>query len=74
MRSRTDRWGPECGRAPVRKLESSGKTLVFVYEAGPCGFGIHRWLKARGHECWVVAPSMTPKKPGERIKTDTRDA
>ena len=58
----------------VRKLVASGKTFVFVYEAGPCGFGIHRWLKAQGHECWVVSPSLTPKKPGERIKTDTRDA
>jgi transposase len=58
----------------VRKLVASGKTLVFVYEAGPCGFGIHRWLKVQGHECWVVSPSLTPKKPGERIKTDTRDA
>ena len=36
----------------VRKLEACGKTLVFVYETGPCGFGIHRWLKGRGHECW----------------------
>jgi transposase len=39
----------------VRKLESLGEPLVFVYEAGPCGFGIYRMLKARGHECWVVA-------------------
>jgi transposase len=58
----------------VRKLVASGRTLVFVYEAGQCGFGIDRWLKAQGHECWVVSPSLTPKKPGERIKTDTRDA
>ena len=58
----------------VRKLVASGKTLVFVYEAGPCGYGIYRWLQAQGHECWVVSPSLTPKKPGERIKTDTRDA
>ena len=57
----------------VRKPVACGKTLVFVYEAGPCGFGIHRWPKSRGHECWG-APSPTPKKPGERIKTDTRDA
>jgi transposase len=39
----------------VHKLVARGKTLVFVYEAGPCGFGINRWLKARGHECWVVS-------------------
>ena len=58
----------------VRKLAASGKTMIFIYEAGPCGFGIHRWLRAQGHECWVVSPSLTPKKPGERIKTDRRDA
>jgi transposase len=38
----------------VRKLESLGRVLVFVYEAGPCGFGIYRMLRARGHACWVV--------------------
>src|SRR5947209_18805384 len=43
----------------VRKLESSGRELVFVYEAGPCGFGIYRGLTARGHTCWVVAQSNT---------------
>ena len=58
----------------MRKLVARGKTLVVVYEAGPCGFSIHRWLKARGHECWAVSPSLMPKKPGERIKTDRRDA
>lgn len=45
----------------ARKLESTGKTLVFVYEAGPCGFGIYRLLKVKGHECWVVSPGMTPR-------------
>src|SRR5215468_3458014 len=57
----------------VRKLESSGRKLVFVYEAGPCGFGIYRGLKARGHECWVVSPSNTPRRVRDRIKTDRRD-
>jgi hypothetical protein len=33
---------------------------VFVYEAGPCGYGVYRGLIARGHACWVVAPSNTP--------------
>jgi len=60
------------GRA-VRKLESLGKRLVFVYEAGPCGFVIYRFLRARGHECWVVAPSMTPRQASDRVKTDRRD-
>lgn len=49
-------------------------TLQFVYEAGPCGFWIYRLLTSLGHLCYVVAPSMIPKKPGERIKTDKRDA
>ena len=60
------------GRA-VRKLESLGGALVFVYEAGPCGYGIYRMLKARGHECWVVSPSNTPRRVRDRIKTDRRD-
>src|SRR5438105_13214366 len=58
----------------VRKLESPGRSLLFVYEAGPCGFGIYRMLKARGHECWVVAPSNTPRRVRDRIKTDRRDS
>jgi transposase len=57
----------------VRKLESLGRQLVFVYEAGPCGFVIYRFLQARGHECWVVAPSMTPRQSADRVKTDRRD-
>ena len=58
----------------VRKLEALGRVLVFVYEAGPCGFGIYRALRARGHECWVVAPSNTPRRVRDRIKTDHRDS
>ena len=73
------RWGQIGGdRAAlakaVRKLESLGGELHFVYEAGPCGFWIERWVRARGHECWVVSPSAVPKKGGERIKTDRRDS
>jgi transposase len=48
--------------------------LRFGYEAGPCGYGIQRQLSAHGHECIVVAPSLIPKRPGDRIKTDRRDA
>jgi transposase len=58
----------------VRKLESLDRVLVFVYEAGPCGFGIYRALRARGHECWVVAPSNTPRRVRDRLKTDRRDS
>ena len=58
----------------ARKMESSGRRLVFVYEAGPCGFGIYRMLRGRGHECWVVSPGMTPRSNADRVKTDRRDA
>jgi len=47
--------------------------LRFVYEAGPCGFGIHRHLTTQGEECVVVNPSSMPKRSGDRIKTDRRD-
>jgi transposase len=48
--------------------------LDFCYEAGGCGYGIHRQLTALGHHCLVVAPSMITRKPGDRIKTDRRDS
>src|SRR5215470_403860 len=56
------------------KLARGGHELRFCYEAGPCGYGIQRQLSAAGHGCVVVAPSLIPRKPGERIKTDRRDA
>lgn len=58
----------------VRKLQSAGRELVFVYEAGPCGFVIYRNLTARGHICWVVSPSNTPRRVRDSIKTDRRDS
>ena len=58
----------------VRKLVSKGSTLRFVYEAGPCGYEIYRHLTGKGFSCKVVAPSKTPKKSGDRIKNDRRDA
>jgi transposase len=58
----------------VRKLASQGSTLRFVYEAGPCGYEIYRHLTRKGFGCKVVAPSKTPKKRGDRIKNDRRDA
>ena len=54
--------------------EFGGALLLFCYEAGPCGYGLYRQLLEAGHECQVVAPSLIPKKPGERVKTDRRDA
>jgi len=58
----------------VRKLQSNGSTLRFVYEAGPCGYDIYRSLTSQGFDCSVVAPSKIPRKSGDRIKTDRRDA
>ena len=58
----------------LRKLGGDGMKLRFCYEAGPCGYVIHRRLTARGHECVVVAPSLIPKRAGDRVKTDRRDA
>lgn len=51
-----------------------GEQLLFVYEAGPCGYGLYRQILTLGHACEVVAPSLIPRKPGERVKTDRRDA
>src|SRR6201993_3978871 len=58
----------------MRKLGGEGVRLRFCYEAGPCGYGIQRHLSAHGHECVVVAPSLIPKRAGDRVKTDRRDA
>jgi transposase len=58
----------------VRKLVSGGKHLTFVYEAGPGGYVIYRRLREKGFTCMVAAPSLIPRKSGERIKTDKRDA
>src|SRR3989442_8942805 len=44
------------------------------YEAGPTGFGLQRHLVERGIDCAVVAPGLVPRRPGERVKTDSRDA
>jgi transposase len=58
----------------IRNMQSKAKQLVFVYEAGPCGYWLYRYLRKKGYECWVVAPSLIPKKAGDRVKTDRRDA
>jgi transposase len=60
--------------ALVRRLYSKAPHLVFAYEAGPCGYVLYRALKAKGLECHVVAPSLIPRRPGNKVKTDRRDA
>src|SRR3974390_638213 len=58
----------------VRKLAAQYERLTFCYEAGPTGYELYRQIKSLGHECIVVAPSLIPKKPGDRVKTNRRDA
>ena|SRR5438105_1829531 len=58
----------------IRKLGDGGVRLRFCYEAGPCGYGIQRHVSTHGHECVVVAPSLIPRRAGDRVKTDRRDA
>ena len=65
---------PTALKGLLSRLTRSGASLRFCYEAGPCGYGIQRQLTAARQECVVVAPSLIPRKPGERIKTDRRDA
>ena len=65
---------PEALDKLVKQLSKAGAQLSFCYEAGPCGYGIHRQLRALGWDCQVVAPSLIPKKAGDRVKTDRRDA
>ena len=58
----------------VRKLAAKHRRLTFCYEAGPTGYGLHRLITSLGHDCVVAAPSLIPKKPGDRVKTNRRDA
>src|SRR6201994_4905858 len=59
----------------VKRLRQAGSgPMKFCYEAGPCGYGVHRTLTKLGEDCMVVAPSMIPRKSGERQKNDERDA
>ena len=58
----------------VRKMPSKAQHLIFVYEAGTCGYWLYRYLTKKGYACGVVAPSLIPQKAGDRVKTDRRDA
>ena len=57
-----------------KKLEKETGPVKCVYEAGPCGYGLYRTLNGSGYPCQVIAPSLTPRKPGERVKTNRLDA
>jgi transposase len=65
---------PEAVEKLVRQLRTNGASLSFCYEAGGCGYGLHRQLTALGWDCQVVAPSLIPKKVGDRVKIDRRDS
>jgi transposase len=58
----------------VRKLAKRHPAVTFCYEAGPTGYGLYRQITGLGHECIVVAPSLIPQKPDDRVKTNRRDA
>jgi transposase len=58
----------------IRRLQSKASRIVFAYEAGPCGYVLYRYLTKKNLECLVVAPSLIPRKAGDRVKTDRRDA
>jgi transposase len=64
----------EALRRLVKKIASDGEKVSFCYEAGPCGYAVYRQLIDLGTRCDVVAPSLIPKKSGDRVKTDRRDA
>jgi len=58
----------------ILRLHGKAPHLLFAYEAGPCGYVLHRYLKDKGLDCLVVAPSLIPKRPGDKVKNDRRDA
>lgn len=65
---------PEAITKLVRQLKKGAGRISWCYEAGPCGYGVYRQLSSVGEHCQVVAPSLIPKKAGDRVKNDRRDA
>jgi transposase len=65
---------PDSVRRLLRRLGDDDRRLAVAYEAGPTGYALHRQVRAMGIDCIVVAPSLIPVRPGERVKTDRRDA
>ena len=60
---------PEAIVRLVRQLKKGGARVSWCYEAGPCGYGLYRQLRAGGEACQVVAPSLIPKKAGDRVRS-----
>lgn len=65
---------PDAVAKLVRKLACRYEAVQFCYEAGPTGYGLYRQILSLGHSCIVVAPSLIPRRPGDRVKTNRRDA
>lgn len=65
---------PEAITKLARRLKKGAARLAWCYEAGPCGYHLYRQLSRAGEDCQVVAPSLIPRKSGDRVKTDRRDA
>src|SRR5678816_2097124 len=61
-------------RRVIQRIAAKFDRVDFCYEAGPTGYGLYRLIRLLGHECTVVAPSLIPRKPGDRVKTNRRDA
>lgn len=65
---------PEAMRRVVQRITARHERVHFCYEAGPTGYGLHRLITSMGYPCDVVAPSLIPRRPGDRVKTNRRDA
>jgi len=65
---------PEAIKKLLKRLSPEGELVSYCYEAGPCGYGIYRQITQSGHDCQVVASSLIPRRPGDRVKTDRRDS
>ena len=63
---------PTALRKLIKDVSPSGEVVSCCYEGVPCGYGIYRQISGSGHECSVVAPSLIPIKPGDKVKTDRR--
>ena len=61
-------------RRLIKRITAKHAQAHFCYEAGPTGYGLHRLIVSMGFPCSVVAPSLIPRKPGDRVKTNRRDA
>jgi transposase len=65
---------PDAVAAMLKKLGNRHGRLHCAYESGPCGYGLHRQINDAGHVCDVVSPAHTPRRAGDHVKTDRRDA